>query len=113
MKAADVFRKLDVELKPDPSRTVIRPFDFGYPDAFRNGETREQKVVERLMTLDPDMRLRMWELLGAAMRERHRDADAVFRRRYEEVRGDNDVPAVSDEHDRLLIGAYLSEEFAF
>ena len=29
MNAADVFATLDVELKPDPSRTVIRPFSFG------------------------------------------------------------------------------------
>jgi predicted GH43/DUF377 family glycosyl hydrolase len=114
MLAADVFRKLDVELKPDPSRTVIRPFGFGYPDAFRgDGKTREQKVVERLMALDPDMRSRMWDLLGASMRERHRAADHDFLRRYADVRGDHDVPAVSDERDRLLIGAYLSEEFAF
>jgi hypothetical protein len=35
MLAADVFTTLDVELKPDPSRTVIRPFSFGYPDAFK------------------------------------------------------------------------------
>ena len=37
MIAADVFTTLDVELKPDPSRTVIRPFGFDYPSAFAGG----------------------------------------------------------------------------
>ena len=37
MNAADVFTTLDIELKPDPSRTVIRPFSFGYPAAFAEG----------------------------------------------------------------------------
>ncbi len=45
MNAADVFTTLDVELKPDPSRTVIRPFSFGYPSAFEAGRPpRSQKA---------------------------------------------------------------------
>ena len=37
MEAADVFTKLPLELKPDPARTVIRPFGFSYPKEFAEG----------------------------------------------------------------------------
>ena len=114
MNAADVFTKLPIELKPDPSRTVLRPFGFGYPDAFaKDGPSRAEQVAARVMTLDADMRDRMLEALRGAMEPRHRDADAVFLRRFEEVKGDLGATAIGDERDRLLLGAYFSQEYAF
>ena len=114
MTAADVFTKLDLELKPDPSRTVIRPFGFAYPSAFADGRpTRMQGVATRLLALDPAMRDRMRTLLCRPMGERHRNADATFLRRFDEVRGDLGDIDVADERDRLLIGAYFSQEYAF
>ena len=113
MEAADVFTTLPIELKPDPARTVIRPFGFGYPAAFAEGRpTRAQEVAGRLMALEPAMRERMLCLLHKAMRERHRNVDHVFLRRFEEVKGDLGVE-VTAECDRLLIGAYFSQEYAF
>ena len=114
MKAADVFTTLDLELKPDPSRTVIRPFSFGYPSAFADGRPpRSEAVAQRLLSLDPDMRERMIGLLHKPMNQRHRNADEIFCRRFEEVRGElGDIgePSVTDQ---LLIGAYFSQEYAF
>ncbi|KQT31829.1 glycosidase [Sphingomonas sp. Leaf412] len=113
MEAANVFTTLDIELKPDPSRTVIRPFGFSYPDAFAKGRpTRSEAVAGRLMGLDAAMRERMLGLLHDAMRPRHRNVDHVFLRRFEEVKGELGV-AVESECDRLLIGAYFSQEYAF
>ncbi len=49
IEAVDVFTKLSVKLRPDPSRTVLRPFGFTYPEAFADGRpTRSQAVAERL-----------------------------------------------------------------
>ncbi|SFP80746.1 glycoside hydrolase family 130 protein [Sphingomonas rubra] len=112
MIAADVFTKLDIELKPDPSRTVIRPFGFGYPSAFERKPTRAQDVARRLMALDTTARDRMLQLLKAAMEERHRNVDGVFLRRFDEAKGDLGVH-VEEERDRLLLGAYFSQEYAF
>jgi predicted GH43/DUF377 family glycosyl hydrolase len=113
MKAADVFAKLDLKLEPDPSRTVIRPFSFAYPQAFAaDHPPRVKEVVDRLMALDPDMRERMRRLLLKPMRERHRNAEQVFCRRFEEMRGeigDHDF----DGDAQLLVGAYFSQEYAF
>ena len=113
MIAADVFTKLDVELKPDPSRTVIRPFSFGYPAAFDRKPTRAQDVARRVMALDPAARDRMLQLLQASMEERHRNVDGVFLRRFEEVKGDLGDVNIVEERDRLLLGAYFSQEYAF
>ena len=113
MNAADVFTKLDVELKPDPSRTVLRPFSFGYPAAFDRKPTRAQDVARRVMALDAETRDRMLELLQAAMKKRHRNVDGVFLRRFDEVKDDLGDIAIGEKRDRLLLGAYFSQEYAF
>ncbi|NJC33782.1 putative GH43/DUF377 family glycosyl hydrolase [Sphingomonas jejuensis] len=114
MNAADVFTKLDVTLHPDASRTVIRPFSFGYPEAFaKDRPTRAQAVVDRLLALDDAMHQRMHRLLADAMHPRHRNLEAVLLRRFEEVRGEIDVHRARDHHEQLLIGAYFSQEYAF
>jgi len=114
MKAAEVFTKLGIELKPDPSRTVLRPFSFGYPPAFADGRpTRSEAVVGRLMALDAAMRDRMLCLLKEAMESRHRNVDGVFLRRFEEMKGELGRVVVDEARDRLLIGAYFSQEYAF
>lgn len=113
MNAADVFTKLDVELRPDPARTVIRPFNFGYPKAFGDDRTpRQQAVADRVRALDDGMRTRMKDLLMVPMRERHRNVEQVLLRRYEEVR-DELGPGELDRDGQLLIGAYFSQEYAF
>jgi len=112
--AAEVFTTLDLELKPDPSRTVIRPFDFGYPSAFAEDRpTRAEAVASRVMGLDPAMRDRMLDRLRGAMETRHRNVDGVFLRRFEEVKGVLGDVAVEETRDRLLLGAYFSQEYAF
>ncbi|NII59620.1 putative GH43/DUF377 family glycosyl hydrolase [Sphingomonas aerolata] len=113
MEAANVFKKLEIELKPDPSRTVIRPFSFSYPEAFAaDRPSRAQKVAQRVMALDPALRKRMVELLAKPMEERHRNADEVFRRRLAEVRDELDIGDI-DADEALLLGAYFSQEYAF
>ncbi|MET3827779.1 putative GH43/DUF377 family glycosyl hydrolase [Sphingomonas sp. PvP055] len=113
MIAADVFTTLDIELKPDPSRTVIRPFSFEYPSAFNQTPTRLQEVAARVMALEPEARDRMLRLLNDAMATRHRNVENVFLRRFEEVKGDLGDLNVPEKRDQLLLGAYFSQEYAF
>ncbi|VWX54719.1 glycoside hydrolase family 130 protein [Novosphingobium sp. 9U] len=114
MEAAEVFTKLDVELHPDPARTVIRPFHFAYPSAFAEGHpSRMEAVVERLLQADEDTRERMMAYVTGPMRERHRDADGMFLRQVDCLA--DEVPAIRklSDRDRLLAGAYFSQEYAF
>ncbi|MET4665775.1 glycoside hydrolase family 130 protein [Sphingomonas sp. PvP056] len=113
MIAADVFTTLDIELKPDPSRTVIRPFSFEYPSAFEQQPTRLQEVAARVMALEPATRDRMLQLLTASMSARHRNVDDGFLRRFAEVKDKLGDVQVEEERDQLLLGAYYSQEYAF
>jgi predicted GH43/DUF377 family glycosyl hydrolase len=113
MEARDVFTRLDIALQPDPARTVIRPFHFEYPAPYAAERPPRPRVVfERLMALDEAMRDRMVAIVTGPMRERHRNADATFLRQIEDIDDICDVSALS-ERDRLLLGAYFSEEYAF
>jgi predicted GH43/DUF377 family glycosyl hydrolase len=114
MDAVDVFTKLELELHPDPSRTVIRPFTFAYPDAFAEGRPpRMQEVVDRVLAQDQETRERMFAFIAGPMRDRHRNADEMFLRQVESLSGQLPCLADLDEHTRLLVGAYFSQEYAF
>jgi predicted GH43/DUF377 family glycosyl hydrolase len=100
-------------LEPDPARTVLRPFDFGYPAAFADDrEDRRLVVARRIMELDASERDRLVSRMLDAMRERHRNPETVFLRRYAELDDRiRDLPA--NQAQKLLLGAYFSQEFAF
>ena len=55
----------------------------------------------------------MLRLLKSSMEARHRNVDDVFRRRCEEMGPELGTIAIEEERDRLLIGAYFSQEYAF
>ncbi|MBV1686686.1 glycoside hydrolase family 130 protein [Novosphingobium sp. G106] len=114
MDAADVFTKLECELHPDPSRTVIRPFHFAYPQAFAGTRTsRLQMVVRRILDLESDVRERMLAFIRGPMRQRHRQAEEIFLRQVDGSKDElGDISGLSED-ERLLLGAYLSEEYAF
>ena len=107
------LKVLPVLLEPDPSRTVIRPFDFAYPPAFSGDrENRRLVVARRVLALNEAEQTRVVERMLDAMRERHRNVEAVFLRRYEELGEDiRSLPTSAEQ--KLLLGAYFSQEYAF
>jgi predicted GH43/DUF377 family glycosyl hydrolase len=114
MEAAEVFTHLDLELQPDPARTVIRPFHFQYPDDFADDRpARMQQVIDRVASVDDETRDRMLAFVAGPMHERHRNANEMFLRQVECL--PETLMAVHDlnERDRLLVGAYFSQEYAF
>jgi len=114
MEAADVFTKLDVELHPDPKRTVIRPFSFSYPEAFAAGRPpRMQAVVDRVLALDDATRERVFAYIAGPMRQRHRNADVMFQRQVDALMPELPCLRGLGDRDRLLVGAYFSQEYAF
>lgn len=114
MDAADVFTKLELELHPDPRRTVIRPFRFEYPAAFADGQpSRMQAVVDRVLSLDDTTRERAFAYIAGPMRERHRNADEVFERQVASISAQLPCVDTLNIRDRLLVGAYFSQEYAF
>ncbi|WP_231639233.1 glycoside hydrolase family 130 protein [Sphingomonas profundi] len=103
-----------VLLRPDPARTVIRPFSFEDPDAFKvEGHPRPQRVVDRIRGLEGDWLDLMYSGTVAALTERHRDPEAVLMRRFEEINASAVDTSGVCEKQALLIGAYFSEEYSF
>ncbi|MFA6605455.1 MAG: glycosidase, partial [Sphingomonas sp.] len=101
-------------LRPDPSRTVVRPFSLDYPVTFQTeGHSRTQVIVDRVLTLSGDALAAELARIVDSLDERHRDVDAMLLRRYDEVVAALPSPPVACEGQRRLIGAYFSEEFSY
>ncbi|TPG56319.1 glycoside hydrolase family 130 protein [Sphingomonas glacialis] len=104
----------DLILRPDPARTVVRPFSLEYPAAFQDAEhSRTQMIVERVLTLDEAGLAAELELVTHSLDERHRDVDAMLLRRYDEIAAQMPAPLTTSAAQRRLIGAYFSEEYSY
>lgn len=114
---ADVSPSLDhsdIILRPDPSRTVVRPFSLEYPDKFRvEGHSRAQAIVDRALTLTGDALDAELALIVDSLDERHREVDAMLLRRYDEIAAALLSPPEANDGQRRLIGAYFSEEYSY
>ena len=109
-----VMKHVDVVLRPDPARTVIRPFSPDYPDPYKlPGRTRRQEIVTRILGFDEDALKRQSASVREALQADNGDVDALLDRRFAEVA--DSVPEADgcDVAHRRLIAAYLSEEYAF
>jgi len=103
----------DVVLKPDPSRTVVRPFEPGYPKGFDTGHTRTDETVELIMSLDEEELQRQLTGVTASLDENHRDVDATLLRRFGEMTDRIPSAASCSPEQQRLIGAYFSQEYAY
>jgi predicted GH43/DUF377 family glycosyl hydrolase len=114
LQAEPVLDHHDLILRPDPSRTVVRPFELEYPGRFRvEGHPRAQAIVDRILTLDETALESELKLLTHSLDERHRNVDEMLRHRYEEVAKLLPGQVAVNDPQRRLIGAYFSEEFSF
>ena len=103
----------DRVLRPDPSRTVVRPFDPHYPRDFAGGTSRAQETVDLIVALDEAELARQLKGVSLSLDENHRDVDTMLLRRFEEVAGGIEGVGRINAKQRRLIGAYFSEEFAY
>ena len=112
--AAPVLDHHDLILRPDPSRTVVRPFQLEYPGRFKLADhSRAQAIVDRVMTLDEARLDCELKLIVESLDERHRDVDAMLLRRFAQVCPTLEGKVPEDNDRRRLVGAYFSEEFSF
>jgi predicted GH43/DUF377 family glycosyl hydrolase len=102
---------LPLMLRPDPTRTVIRPFWPAGQDP--KGMKRLRATVERILAFDEAELEHQLDRTWRSLEERHKGTRGVLLRRAEElhamVGGITDLP----EERRLLLGAYFSAEYAF
>lgn len=101
-------------LRPDPKRTVIRPFSPGDAAGFETeGESRVERTIERIRALDARELARETDRLKTLLERRHRHVEAILLHRFEEL----DDPAIRTEQftlpQKMLIGGYFSAEYSF
>ena len=114
MPEFDPITHSQINLRPDPARTVIRPFSPQESHRGRDaGESHGQRIAGRVLGLD-EARLREEVAhVTSSLAERHRDVQANLLRRFSEVNGSLfDRLTVSDDQ-ALLIGAYFCAEYSF
>jgi predicted GH43/DUF377 family glycosyl hydrolase len=114
MPGTDIMTHLPTILRPDPSRTVIRPFYAQDLPAFATeGHSRTQRIVDRVMTLsDAEISTELDRVTGS-LELRHRDVQEALLRHFQEAEGLTlDRGGVTADR-ALLIGAYFSEEYSF
>ncbi|TPG52058.1 glycoside hydrolase family 130 protein [Sphingomonas glacialis] len=110
----DLFKFSNLHLRPDPSRTVIKPFSVEYPEPFRDTEhPRMRRVVQRVLSLDETSCRGESKTMVASLSERHRNVEAMLLRRFLEVCDCLPDEVTADPEQQLLIGAYLSAEYSF
>ena len=103
-----------IHLRPDPSRTVIKPFSVEYPEPFRDAaHPRMRTVIERVLSLDEATRRAECEAAVTSLSERHRNVETMLTRRFEEVCDCLPDKVTAEPEQKLLIGAYLSAEYSF
>lgn len=103
----------DLVLRPDPSRTVVRPFEPDYPAGFNDGISRTQEVIDLIRGLDAAELARQFEGITESLDENHRDVDAMLMRRFDQIADHIVDPERIEADQRRLIGAYLSQEYAY
>ena len=110
----EIMTHSQVILRPDPSRTVIRPFAPGDPDGYAvKDHPRSQRIAARVLALDEATLARELAETIESLHERHRNVEDMLLRRFDEIEGIGNSRDEIGRDRALLIGAYFSEEYSF
>ena len=102
-------RWADVEVRPDGSKVVGRPYIPG-DDPLAEGRPRLRRIVDSILAVSDE---EVSEQLADVRRRfagRHRDVERML---WLNARGVEPLAGEVDDERRLLIGAYLTQEYAF
>lgn len=114
MPGTDIMSHSSLILRPDPSRTIIRPF-FATDQApfVVEGHTRAQRIVDRVLSLHEADLCTELDRIVTSLSSRHRDVEDVMLRRFAEIEGLTIERDAISRNCAILIGAYFSEEYSF
>ena len=98
-------RRINVVLKPDQTRVLLRPFSPG--DSQRAG-----RIIARIMSLPEKQVGPLLDEISAEFSQRHQQIHQLFLERFEQVRGKYVPEEDLSEQRRLLIGSYFLAEYS-
>jgi predicted GH43/DUF377 family glycosyl hydrolase len=94
-----------IELRPDQSRVLLRPFTPG--DAGRAG-----RIVERILSLPESRVVPLLDEVLTGFTGRHQKIDEVFLERFEQIHDLLSLDEKLSEPRKLLVGSYFVTEFS-
>jgi len=108
---AHLVRRGSIQLRPDPSRVILRPLLPG-DELASQGVSRAQAVIERLLAMPEDEVESTLAATLASYSHRHVDLLTTFAEHYQLLA--HRIPATAEiSPDRAhLIGAYLTHEYS-
>ncbi len=103
----------DLRLRADPSRVVVRPFHLP-PTADHNGQSRANRIVQHVLSLDPAAVETELTLVFKDFEARHWQTRKVFESRFAEIEAEVGLSGSRlAQPVRELIGAYFCHEYSY
>jgi predicted GH43/DUF377 family glycosyl hydrolase len=108
----NLVTRTNIILRANPNRVMTRIFIPGEEELIR-GTSRAQSVVDRCLLLSEEEVTQVLAETNAIFQSRHRNLTRQFELHFAAVAGMMDSTLVLSENRKLLIGAYLTQEYAF
>jgi predicted GH43/DUF377 family glycosyl hydrolase len=108
-------RRLDIDIRPDPRRVLLRPFIPSLivkPSASPEIGNRVLKIYARVMELDDQSVAAEFKRLMHEFGGRHMDIEEEFQQRYEGIAPALPMDPMPSEKRKLLLGAYFTNEYS-
>ena len=112
MTSSSLLKLCASPIRPDGTRTVLRPFRVADPSHEGDKDGRTTRIIDRILQLTHDELEE--ELSGAlsALKTRHDDVDAMLDRRFRELEDNFGGALHVNEAQARLIATFFSEEFS-
>ena len=98
-------KRIGPTLTPDRSRVLLRPFRPTTDDISR-------RVVARVMALPDEEVTRLLDQVLGEFADRHENVEAIFQRRFTQVRIHLEADAQPSPERQMLIGAHFTHEYS-
>lgn len=115
MSQSPFLKRQALQLRPDPTRVIVRPFKPATEprDLNPTDKTRANHIVERILALDPETADRQLADVLENFLGRHRNLLQIFEARAAEMEEALADHAVFTQVQRQLAGAYFLNEYSF
>ncbi|MFV3129085.1 glycoside hydrolase family 130 protein [Niveispirillum sp. KHB5.9] len=115
MSVIQSLTRLPLQLRPDPSRVVVRPFKPATEprDLKSTDKTRANRIVDRVLSLDAETATGQLTDVLENFRGRHRQLLEIFEERADEMEDALDSHESFTPTQRQLVGAYFLHEYSF
>lgn len=111
---SDIISLSGVTLRPNPVRTVMRPFVPGDPEEYANpAAPRPQRVVERVLALGQEQVGAILSRLLGALAERSSNSEARLLRHFDRLNGTAFRAGNLSRERKLLVASYFCAEYSF